>query len=99
MRAVVSAADLQHAAALVEAVGAEIVGVKLPDLAVLGAGGFQWFAVRFGKRLGAAALARHRRVEAGHSFSMSCATLGARSRVAILLPSSKLSSARNFNLA
>ena len=34
-----------------------------------------------------------------HSLSMSCATLGARSRLSILPPSSKLSSARNFSLA
>src|SRR5688572_25957609 len=85
---------------LIEALRAEVVGVELPDVAVLSAGRLQSLAVALGEQLGTATVAGHRGAErVDHFLSMSWATFGARSSLSMWLPWSKLSSARNFNLA
>src|SRR4249919_3663028 len=96
--AVARGAAVQRDAA-VEPVWPEVIGVTLPDFLIFGAGGLQRALPRFVEKLGAAIITHHGRVERGHPSSRSCATFGARNRLAILLPSSKLSSARNFSLA
>src|SRR5439155_7397483 len=86
----------------VEAVRPEVVGVDLPNLAVLGAGGLQRRAMLIAEQLGGAILANHRLGEPlkiDHSLCRSCATFSERSSFSMWLLSSKLSSAMNLSLA
>src|SRR4051812_31041907 len=75
-------------------------GVDRPDIGIERAGVLQRLAVGLGERLQAQVALGHRLPEL-HSMSLpkSRATFGWRSRASTWLPSSKLSSARNFSLA
>src|SRR4029079_14540270 len=86
----------------IESVRPEIIGVNLPDFTVLGARRLERVVISFGKEFGSAILAGHRRrepIQVDHSPSRSGATFSDRSKRSICVPSSKLSSAMNFNFA